>query len=89
MCVNFIRWAYEGHFHVNRVNLFLPENVLHGINLNLMNFTSRHELKKETAMVLKKCFKTNKLPKIDYNILVLRFCDEFQLPSNLYFFYCY
>ncbi|XP_050548442.1 uncharacterized protein LOC126910092, partial [Daktulosphaira vitifoliae] len=29
-----LRWIYEGHLHVNRVNLFLPPNVHHSIPLS-------------------------------------------------------
>lgn len=80
---NFIyRWIREGHFHVNRLNLFLPENVEHGINYAyLIHISTRNGFNLELSMLLNH-FKANQLPEMDFNKLVIRFCDELQLPSN-------
>lgn len=81
----FYRWIHEGHFHVNRANLFLPENVLHGINIFPMTCnSSRNKLNLDLAMLLNQ-LKTNELPNLDFNKLIIRLCDELQLPSKCCF----
>lgn len=85
LCNNFIRWTNEGHLHINRANLFLPKNVQHGIYLSAMvNYSSRIQLNLELSMLLKS-LGTNQLPKIDYKKMILRFCEELQLPSDYLF----
>jgi len=82
----FTRWIHEGHLHVNRVNLFLPENSKHGVNFSVMvPSSSRNFINGEFHLLLKH-FKADKLPDIDFKTLLLRFCDELQLPSDNYFF---
>lgn len=79
------RWIHEGHFHVNRANLFLPETILHSINIFPMACnSSRNILNQDLAMLLNQ-LGTNVLPKIDFKKLVIRLCDELQLPSKCYF----
>lgn len=76
------RWIHEGHFHVNRINIFLPENVLHGLNLRgMINHMSSKSLNMELFMLLNH-FGVNQLPDVDFTKIVIRFCDELQLPSN-------
>ncbi|XP_060842088.1 TATA box-binding protein-associated factor RNA polymerase I subunit B [Rhopalosiphum padi] len=83
-----LRWIHEGHLHVNRVNLFLPENSKHGINLSRMvPCSSRNFINEEFHMLLKH-FKADKLPNIDLKKLLLRFCDELQLPNDFTHFVC-
>lgn len=78
------RWIYEGHFPINRINLFLPENVVHGIGLRkFMLMSSRNQLNLEMTMLLIH-FKADQLPNIDFKKMAVRFCDELQLPSNYY-----
>lgn len=80
------RWIEEGHFHINRVNLFLPEGTVHGIQLaHMATNSSRTVLNQELTMILGH-LKAEKLPNIDFKKLVSRFCDELQLPCNLNFF---
>lgn len=87
LLINFInRWIYEGHFHVNRINLFLPKNVLHGIDLRkVMLMSSRNKLNQEMTMLMV-LLKIDRLPNIDFKKMAARFCDELQLPSNYYSF---
>lgn len=72
--------------HVNRVNLFLPENSKHGVNFSVMVPSSSRNYINEEFHLLLKHFKADKLPDIDFKKLLLRFCDELQLPSDDYFF---
>lgn len=82
-CLMFIRWIHEGHFHVNRVNLFLPENIKHDIPLRSMAIiTSRKKLNIDLLSILNH-FKFEVLPSINLEKLISRFCDELQLPSKL------
>lgn len=74
---------------MNRINLFLPENVEHGINYAVLMYRStRNGLNLELAMLLNH-FEANQLPEMDINKLVIRFCDELQLPcnDNILFYY--
>ncbi|XP_025191565.1 TATA box-binding protein-associated factor RNA polymerase I subunit B [Melanaphis sacchari] len=83
-----LRWIHEGHLHINRVNLFLPENSKHGINFSRMvPCSSRNFINEEFHMLLKH-FKSDKLPNIDFKKLLLRFCDELQLPNDFTHFVC-
>lgn len=70
--------------HINRVNLFLPENSKHGIKFNQMVPSSRKILNIEFHMLLKH-LKADQLPNIDFKKLLMRFSDELQLPSDYYF----
>lgn len=80
------RWIHEGHFHVNRINLFLPENIKHDIPLSCMTIvTSRKKLNIDLLSVLKR-FKVEILPNINLDKLITRFCSELQLPSKLQLF---
>lgn len=72
---------------MNRTNLFLPENVLHGIIISPMTHnSSRYQLNLDLAILLD-CLEARELPNIDFKRLVIRFCDELQLPSKCYFLY--
>lgn len=76
------RWIHEGHFHVNRVNLFLPKNTEHGIHYShIVHNSSRNGLNVELAMLLNH-LEADQLPSIDFKKLAIRFCDELQLPSK-------
>lgn len=83
-----LRWIHEGHLHVNRVNFFLPENSKHGVNFSVMvPSSSRNFINGEFHLLLKH-FKADKLPDIDFKKLLLRFCDELQLPNDFTHFAC-
>ncbi|XP_050428220.1 TATA box-binding protein-associated factor RNA polymerase I subunit B isoform X2 [Adelges cooleyi] len=76
-----LRWIHEGHFHVNRVNLFLPLDARHSIPLSAMiRNTSRHALNLEFIMLLR-YLHFKQLPNIDLQQLAVRFCEELQLPG--------
>lgn len=58
---------------------------MHGINFShIVHNSSRTGLNVELAMLLNH-LEVNQLPDIDLKKLVIRFCDELQLPGNITF----